>query len=658
MPKFPISDFYHGIANGQPPQRRQNGQVKEAENAQADVLDGMRKRNPLIYKAGLPLSAADYEVANVGGVRIFFNGASISAFKEDGTAVPIDDATSTGFAYLSGADREDLDWVVALDTVIICNRNTVVVADDYPNYTVAGEYNNFSELPGNDPDHGNPVTNAYYRVLDKENSDPAGYYQWDGSKYNRVPPPGDEDASYDLTTMPHRLVYDPDANLITYSTIPFEKRLSGSSRTNLILPIVGEKIKSVNYFQSRLVLLTEKNLNLSYNSNIFRLFVNDMDTIVVQDRISKDILESNIGRPLRTAVINNTLIITCENAVLAFDAELGNASLTNANGAIRKIADLKCADVKPTTNGSYMYFVDQFNQIQSLAIANIQVGVQNFGSLNDYDPSLLQGVDIKQIYADADTLYVLGTEGELYVHDSKIINGKFVQLAWTKYTNRQHKIRHIDTWQNKVRIVSETSLGSLCFLEYTHRKPENDPGLDHKVRLDIRELKTGTYFSNKDRTRFEHSVDNASTDYSYIVNATTGQKLKCVDVDGKYAFFEGKLEGDWYLGFNYRYRVKLNNVWAGSLDLRVMGKSFSLFYTDSTDFDLIIGRINGRQRRMHWQTPSVNKGIVGQTLVNTGVYTTFVMGDLRYIDIAIESDSPGPLTVNAIGYEVNGKGGK
>lgn len=444
-----------------------------------------------------------------------------------------------------------MDWVVAIDSAIVLNRTIDVEADDYADYDVFQTVNIFSELPAE------PVPNGYYQVLLRENSDPAGYYQYVNGAFTRVPPPADPDASFDLTTMPHRFIYDRDALTITYDTIPFTSRTSGTSLTNLILPIVGKKLKSVNYFQSRLVLLGEDSINTSFSSDIFNLYVNDVNDIVVQDRISKDILETNIGSPLRTIIIGNSVLITCENAVLCLDASFGNDNLTSANAALRKIADMKCQDIRPTSNGFRILVPDVFNELKVFAVADSRIGVQLIGSLNDYVPDLLAGITIRNIFLNENTAYVIGSLGELFLHDSRVEQGQYVQLAWTEYTTRTHSFIAVDSWGQTIRFLTQTSSDSetpYAFLEYVHRKPVDDAlmttatdqDINFKARLDIRETQFGSYNPKTDETSFVHTLDDASTDYSYVVNSETGAWQKCKRADGNIAYFDGDLSATYY----------------------------------------------------------------------------------------------------------------
>lgn len=675
MPKIPVTNLYQGISRTQPPHRRNTGYVEDSKNTALDITRGTIKRNGLRRKAALPRNLpALYKIVTIRDARIVIDGTNqtVWAFDENGNVIPVVDQSGapTDFEYLFGVGVLELDWVVALDTILIVNKAVTVEATTSDNYNVTKTVNVFSELPPNDDPVTQPVEGRYYRVSLRENRDPAGYYRYTSGKYERVSPPNDPECVWDLATMPHRFIYDEANNQITFKTCPFTNRLSGSYNSNLVMPIYQNRIRAIDYFQGRLVLLTNDSVNLSANNDIFRLFVDDVDNIVSQDRISKDILESGIGIPHGTVSIAGSLVILCDAGVMVFDAANGTEMLTTTNGSLRRISDNKIIALKYYSNGNRVAVSDTNNQIRLIGVMDGTLGPQMLGSLNDYDPKTLGNKTITQIFTDEDQVYVLCSDGSLFIHNSTFMNNQYVQLAWSELTTNCRTIKYIDSWDSIIRIASDSSNGTSVTddFEYftTFRRDTIDSiTIQANVRLDALEEVTAAYDAQTDRTYFTHTNDLASLTHSMAVqvlspSATETQpKLvyhRPVAINGRVFYVNGRITGKCFVGFTFEMSTTLSNLWIGANEVRLMASRFNVIYQDTSDFVLSIGRKNGRKRRVRFQGSQYNNTKVGSYLPSSGVFTTLLIGDTRYTDITITSTSPANVTLNAVEYTVNGRG--
>lgn len=690
--RIQISDLYQGISSSQPPSRRPSGSVENLINGVCETTTGTSKRVGTIATAKIAfannptqtqistINTTDFVVINVQGVRVFVDASKqVWAYDDAGNTVEVIDETETNFAYIQAGTLDDLDWAVAYDTAILVNRSVNVAINDIAAYDVALTVNVYSELPRSATNPMPPIEDGYYHVLLRENSDPAGYYQYVDGQYVRVSAPGDTDCRYDLTTMPHRFVYNSADNRVYYRNMPFRNRLSGNNKTNTVMPLEGKPILSVNYFQSRLVLLNDSHLCLSANSDIYQLFVNDIDNVAVTDRIVKDILINNLGLPLRTIVLGNSLLLACENGVLAFDAAAGTEALTNINGNLRKISDTKCQDTRLFTgNGTRVSIVDTNNMIHTFAIMDAQIGPTLFNTINNYDPRLLRNVTVRQIYMDSQEVYVLASTGDVYVHRSEISNGRFVQLAWSRFNVANRRVRWIDSWNNRVRFVLLPTAGyNNPYMTFATWQYETNTSVDaagpastiattYSINLDSREFATGIYNSRTDETEFVHTYDFADIDRSAVVDHRNGTTHRPVRVAGHSAFFRGKIptNGTTYLGFTYDFSMQLNNLWMGAQDVRLIGSMFSIFYLRTSDFVVRVGRQSGRQRTKRFSTNQYNNNrvFVDNTLAapqanptSTGVFKMMMIGDMRYNTVTIENNTAGNVTIHAIEYQLSPK---
>lgn len=88
------------------------------------------------------------------------------------------------------------------------------------------------------------------------------YVEWDGDRWNERVAPGDG-YRIDWQTMPHELVYDPDADDFTFQQIDWVEREAGDSETNPEPSFVGETINEIFFIEGRLGLISGNNISLS-----------------------------------------------------------------------------------------------------------------------------------------------------------------------------------------------------------------------------------------------------------------------------------------------------------------------------------------------------------------------------------------------------------
>ncbi len=149
-----LTDMWRG-ENEQPPWKRMPGAVESSSNIRFNTLRGASKRGPtdLVADISTDLSLGgldptkDYHWTSIGEFAIAIGHGIVRGFDADGVALPIDvDVTTEGgvaytidgasansynyrFTYLNETSpRTAFDTTVAVDTILVANRNTVVAA--------------------------------------------------------------------------------------------------------------------------------------------------------------------------------------------------------------------------------------------------------------------------------------------------------------------------------------------------------------------------------------------------------------------------------------------------------------------------------------------------------------------------------------------------
>jgi hypothetical protein len=565
---------------------------------------------------------------------------------------------------------------VAIDTAIILNKLRTVAMDATDDYEVLGETLVYSDLfkspedwstPGDpqvDPDPTEAAVGDHWKVVVDENLDSAGHYVKTSDGWERCAAPADPDGRADTTSWPHRLVFDPDTETFTFDALPINDRLSGNSVTNPAPHLVGGAIKSAQFLGNRLVFIGEDSVKLTAANDVFTIFNNNVNNITDADPIEKDILITNAGTPLRSEVCGDAVLILCENGVLTYgSASQDQLSAITNEGRLRKIADFKPQDIYPGSDGRRIAFVDQLGQIRLFEWDDQVRTVQYLGCTTEHVQDLFDGFDIEGVWLDGDTTYVTTTSRTVFVHEMYLRDGKLEQSAWATWVFND-RIRYLDTWGDQVRLVSLLVGTSHSLLTFQHRRAQEPEGFDFLPRLDRLEIVTGTYHATDDTTMFRLTGRDASLTETVLVasvNAlgeTSNEFLVPVRVDGRRFWVQGKWTGaNHYAGFRFQYDLTLSKLHPSLTDLRPMYKGKqSVFFADTFSATIEVTREGETVRTIEYPANTLNAKSLNATQKTTGQADFLILGDARNTTIRITDDSPGPLTVSALGINVEMKG--
>lgn len=673
----PIADLWQGQSL-QPAWKRYPGQVDLAQNATLDPLDGARMRNPSILLADIPSTTLNpqfnYYIASLRQFRVFIRDGELIVLDEDGTEMTVHDE-SGGDAYLNGLNRFITDSAVSLDTLIIVNKNKVVLMGATAAYQVLGEVLIYSDLfkspdewstpdPGAADPKAAPV-GSHFKVLNDENLDPAGHYvKVSSSLWTRVAAPSDPDGKPNLETWPHRLVYRADTDDFVYDTLPLNDRLSGNSATNPVPHLVGGKIKSAQFLGNRLAFIGQDSLKLTAANDVFTIFADNVNNITDADPIELDINLHNIGTPVRTEVIGDAILVLCENGQFSYGSvSTDPLSPINNPGRIRQITDFKTEDIYPGTDGNRLVFLDQLGQMRAYQWDNQTRTVQYIGSTTEHVVGLFDDYDVEGVWLDGDTTYVCTTSPTVFIHQLYFRNGSLEQSAWSTYVFNE-RIRYLDTWADQIRLVSMLVTTSHSLLSHQRRKAPNPEDFDFTPRLDRLELLTGNYVASADQTEFVLTGRDATIGGTMLVTTknfqgeTDHQFLRPVSVNGRRFRVKGKWTGyEHYAGFRYTYRLVLSKLYAGLTNARPVFRAHqNVFHHETFSYTVKITREGGRELTVVWPSDTLNAKSLNATQRETGHASILILGDAKGTTIEIVNDTPGPVTISALGLNIELKG--
>ena len=737
-----VDQLWSGTS-GQAPWVRKHGTVENAENIRFDIrLSAAAKRNafrlianlaPHDASAGIPAGTLDpngsYYFTNIRSalIAIQFDGTNseVLAWDANGDAIDIDDLTivgtqpSTFVDYVSTITDvfRDLDVSDNFDTLIVCNRNTLPRTKDAftvlqaMSFLVNGdpdddsgvspddllEVSFFSELP--DP----PVEGNYFHCILDEEQDPAGYYVYvpllhvdyrqgffpDHDNWFRIPSPSVQEAAYDETTMPYRLVYDEEFLVGTIvkprlfiDVCPWSQRISGRKFTNPKMPWAapvpgtgGEErakpIKTVEFLSGRLFLCSNDEVTSSGVGDFFRLWVNNANAHADDDPIQQNMTHTNVGGILRSSMCGQALFLLAENGQLEFSS--GEDALTSINGRIRVLTTYPSVDIQSGSGPGMVTIADQYGDVHQYSWGGrVDPSILYTDMLTVHTPKLFVGKTIQRIAQIGTTVALITDGGELHFHDSFNIQGQSVQSAWSTFSSVE-PAKWLHQWNDVIRIITQADNGTDGFslLHYNHRvipAPNQMRYLPHADRLELIPVTQMTFREDTDDTLVTHlgrdGSLNADAGGTILITQPDHEFIVPFRLEGGDPVFRGDLTepgNPVWLGFKFDTQVELTKLFARISAIREQFQSVTLFFFETSDFFLEVLRpwvkdtdadFEDSVFRDFWQAAQLDATQFGDHVLRTGSRLFGSYGDPRESVVRIKSGSAGPMVILAAEYDV------
>ena len=163
---------------------------------------------------------------------------------------------------------------------------------------------------------------------------------------------------FDLTTMPHRLLYDSGTGEFTFGQIPFKDREVGDDITNSHPSFVGSQIQQAFFHQDRLGFLSTDNVVMSKQHDPFNFYF--LSAMGTGDADPMDIATTSIRPAVLHAVkpSRQGLILFAKTQQFLMYAD--NGPLTTRSTKIQAISSMEMDDkVDPVDVGSHFNFISK-----------------------------------------------------------------------------------------------------------------------------------------------------------------------------------------------------------------------------------------------------------------------------------------------------------
>lgn len=460
----------------------------------------------------------------------------------------------------------------------------------------------------------------------------------------------DVEYKFDLTTMPHELVYSGGVYKIQQGD--WKERRVGDDDTNPVPSFVGYPINDIAMFQGRLVFLSDCNVIMSRTNKYTDFWANSATTLLDSDPIDISSASARSTPIFRYAVPHNRdLVIFSE---LAQFIVFGRNAITPANTSLVLTTTYEAEmGTAPVAAGKNVFYPINYGKF---------TGIKEFYTEGDIDINAsrpitahcTQYLDGKvRMLATSTTFDLLlvqtqTSKKKLYAYEYIWINDQKMQSAWSTWIF-PWDIEHIFFVENDIYFVYRQN-NSYC-LGVMDLARIDDAG-EYQVCLDSKFYIDGV--NKVVQTPYIHE------DMKFIQGPgcpNPGLEAKVSSKDGTTVNLYRDMNGGQIIcGIPYMSRfiptrpfiIDQNERPVGTGRLMVF--TFQLGCTDTGSFDAVISTAWHEDAVTHFSGRFMNSAFnkVGEPAIESGKYVVPFMNDVELATLEIRSNYPTPLRINSL----------
>jgi hypothetical protein len=358
-------------------------------------------------------------IAAIAGITCISLGSSVALWKDDGTWLDVTIATGQGDRSAKAINQrvevvDGLPLYAVHGTRITVRPNPV---SDRGTYFL--EATGTSDLAVKAPAFVNRILEEVVWV---ESRDP------------------DQPHSFNPDTMPHTIRYDPTLDRFQIEQAPdgWNSRRTGDDDSCPVPNFVGKAVKSVAYFQKRLVFLAGDELHMTETDDIFNWWKASAVNLLVSDPVSVSSSVTGVEELNYITVHNKDLLVFSPDAQFKIAGEVAVTPQTVSMPLVSSYASQ--STVPPLSLGAEVYF--PFNNGDSSGIQEY-TGRENTTedhalSITPHVTGYLQG-EISVLTGSANlSMIAVKTTGsalnEIFVYEQfKNREGQALQQSWSKW---------------------------------------------------------------------------------------------------------------------------------------------------------------------------------------------------------------------------------
>ena len=472
----------------------------------------------------------------------------------------------------------------------------------------------------------------------------------------------DTEFKFDKTTMPQRLI-SSGFDTFTYGTGSWSDRIAGDADTLAKPSFVGQALSCINFFENRMVVLSDINVILSESGEYFNFW--GTTSLVLPDTDPVDI---EVNSPRASSLeygmsYNRRLLLFTKEAQFVL---YGSPIVTPSNVSVHPVTSLPYFGAPtPVTYGQFIYFgaprsqyfqtVEYFLEKNGETYDHVSVS----GHAAAYIPE-----DIKYMAASPESRCVVfvpsGDQNKLYFYKVYWQDDKKVQSAWYNFE-----------FDSVTRIVGASFIRNILYLllvrdgktvlesiEFTDK--DKDVGFEFTPHMDrrITEVSTSMVYDGELGTTRITPTDNlyGTSDRVLFVQSDGEFQSLAPEADGSITVLGDKTGETYFLGLNFTSSYLLpsgrlrdpqtGNVVDGHKNLLLRAV---VDYEDSGEFYMTIDK-RFHQRVRHAVTPLRLNADNPENVwnLNTGSAEFPVSGMLEDVMLGLESKDHLPFNALSI----------
>lgn len=566
-----IPGFYNGVSQ-QPPSLRLETQLDAQVNMVCSLVDGVYKRpgTQFIANAQAPdhtfntalhcvhtISRDDTEhyfvlitddaespiaIYTLQGAKCEIRYGTLDASLEFTSDDTVKSYLTSGVSKRKAAKRFGICTVA--DYTFITN-NTVIPRWDAA--TVEGSLvktvQTFNELPTlhGDEKYGTPVVDGIYKVQGDEKKHYIGYYlKYHSDKvYRETIKPGSK-YRFDSSTMPHRLVRT-GVNQFTFAPCLWDDMAVGDNTVCVPPSFIGQPIKNVFYYKTRLGFLTAQSAVFSRFSSFFNLFPETALQVLDTDPIDISTGSTNkVCDLINVATMASSLILFSKNEQFMLTTD--DQPLTPETATLTATTAYEVPDVfSPILMGNNVYFpTPKSNYISMMEyFVNEDTLATEAADVTAHCPNYIpNGTLLMTSCLVADTLFIKSSKDPHSIYTYKYYwNGdEKVQSAWGKWSFEDEPIAIINI-ESSLYFLFRTE-GGQWYTAFMELDDSSSDISNSKVLLDKRTIIEGVYDTENEYTVY-------SSPYSLGEKSTLVNSLNRMEIaEAEYTGNEWRIPGD------------------------------------------------------------------------------------------------------------------
>jgi len=261
------------------------------------------------------------------------------------------------------------------------------------------------------------------------------------SRWSRVSPPNDANASFNAQTMPIAMRRTTFGSPSTFDidVIAWTPRYTGDNNTNPAPKIVSESrpISDVAFWNDRLVLLGGQYLAMSGDGDYFNFYADDATNITDADPIQRTLSTDQVAIGDRIVPIRESLLIFTKAGRQFEITSIDSAPTPTSVAVTASTAYQSSGTVPPVPMHNYVYFATTAGNFSAIREYGYQpeAAALSAPSITEHVPTLLpSGLRRMVAHPQTSSLIVLPASGQtIYAHRSFWNGPRREQSAWTTY---------------------------------------------------------------------------------------------------------------------------------------------------------------------------------------------------------------------------------